>query len=115
MPGGKPDTKFVYLVRSEFGSSEREDEWNEWYDTVHVPDMLSVPGVERAERFAKPDGSGAYVAIYDFASLEVFDEPRYKEVVGWHEWKPDIVNWRRMVLRREEDDETLYGGTSRRK
>lgn len=29
----------------------REDEFNEWYDTVHVPDVLSIPGVVSARRY----------------------------------------------------------------
>jgi hypothetical protein len=31
--------------------------WSEWYDTIHIPDMLSVPGVKAATRY-KLDGAG---------------------------------------------------------
>lgn len=30
---------------------DREDEFNEWYDTTHVPDVLAVPGVVAAQRY----------------------------------------------------------------
>lgn len=29
----------------------REAEFNEWYDTVHVPEVLAVPGVVAARRY----------------------------------------------------------------
>jgi hypothetical protein len=28
----------------------REDEFNEWYDTVHLPEVLAVPGMISAQR-----------------------------------------------------------------
>lgn len=50
----------------------REQEFNDWYDTVHVPDVLAVPGYVRGQRFdAIPDMSGRlpanrFLAIYEF-------------------------------------------------
>ena len=29
----------------------KEREFNEWYDTVHVPEVLGIPGVLSAQRF----------------------------------------------------------------
>ena len=37
-------------------SPELEDEYNEWYDSVHLPDVLAVPGVRSARRFKLADG-----------------------------------------------------------
>jgi len=28
-----------------------EAEWNRWYDTVHLPDALKCPGVQRGRRY----------------------------------------------------------------
>lgn len=30
----------------------KEDEFNEWYDTVHIPELLAVPGMLSATRYA---------------------------------------------------------------
>lgn len=30
----------------------KEDEYNEWYDNVHVPELLAMPGMRSAQRFA---------------------------------------------------------------
>jgi hypothetical protein len=48
----------------------REDEFNDWYDNVHLKDLLAIPGVTSAERFSfAPLGAGdtseyAYLAVY---------------------------------------------------
>lgn len=40
----------LYLVFSN-PAEGREQEFNEWYDNVHVPDVLSMPGMLSAQRF----------------------------------------------------------------
>jgi hypothetical protein len=59
---------------------DRHDEYNEWYDSVHVPDLLRIPGVIAAQRFrAGPpllstvEGSPyGYLSLYE---LETDDLP----------------------------------------
>lgn len=51
---------------------EREDAFNQWYNTEHCPDMLEKGGVASARRF-KPllgDDSCQYMAVYEFESEE---------------------------------------------
>jgi len=47
----------------------REDEYNEWYDNTHIPEVAAVPGVTSATRFnpavADPSGSHGYLALYE--------------------------------------------------
>jgi hypothetical protein len=57
----------------------RENEFNEWYDRRHIPDVLDVPGFVAARRLrlsAAPGMGGApawaYMAVYDIES----DDPR---------------------------------------
>jgi len=49
----------------------REDEYNQWYDEIHVREVLQVPGFVSAQRFrvgAELIGSSPhrYLAIYEF-------------------------------------------------
>ncbi len=49
----------------------REPEFNEWYDRIHVPDILKTPGYVRARRYVNRemrDGRGKYLALYDMES-----------------------------------------------
>ncbi len=43
--------KFVQVVFSN-PVAGREDEFNEWYDNVHIPELLTVPGMLSATRYA---------------------------------------------------------------
>lgn len=42
----------------------REDEFNHWYDTIHIPDMLAVDGIITAQRF-KLSGPGPQMVNRD--------------------------------------------------
>jgi hypothetical protein len=65
--------KHVFLVRTGPSSPERTDEYNHWYDTIHLPDLLNVKGVVGASRYqvASAQQGGAaiagpqYLAIYE--------------------------------------------------
>jgi hypothetical protein len=65
--------KHVFLVRTGPSSPERTDEYNDWYDNVHLPDLLKVKGVVGASRYrvAPAQQGGAaiegpqYLAIYE--------------------------------------------------
>lgn len=44
----------------------REEAFNRWYDEVHLPDVLAVPGMTAARRFTLADGADwRYAAIYE--------------------------------------------------
>jgi hypothetical protein len=49
----------------------REDEYNDWYDHVHLRDVLAVPGFVAAQRFRLTmpmigDLKSRYLAVYEF-------------------------------------------------
>lgn len=55
----------------------REDEFNEWYDNQHIPDLLRVPGVVAAQRFrlsgeqlAKAPHPWRYLAVYEIEGAD---------------------------------------------
>lgn len=63
--------KAVLVVHSRPIEPSREDEFNKWYDEVHIPDVTSVAGVVSGKRFKKPgpsDGGFNYLAIYELDS-----------------------------------------------
>ena len=41
----------LYLVFSN-PIEGKDDEFNEWYDTVHLPEVLATPGIKTAQRFS---------------------------------------------------------------
>jgi hypothetical protein len=62
------DGKFVVLINAAEG---RDDEFNTWYTTQHMPDVLRIPGLRTAQRFQRmerqrtPDQPYKYSAMYD--------------------------------------------------
>lgn len=47
----------------------REDEYNAWYDDVHLPEVLTVSGFVSAQRYVTASTDGAepypYLAVYE--------------------------------------------------
>lgn len=64
--------KGVMIVQSRPVSAGREDEYNEWYSSVHIPEILAVPGFTSARRYKAlgPDGP-VYVAVYDIEADDI--------------------------------------------
>jgi hypothetical protein len=46
--------KFIQIVFSN-PLDGRDDEFNDWYDNVHVPDLLAIPGMVSAQRYGLKD------------------------------------------------------------
>jgi hypothetical protein len=47
----------------------REDEYNAWYDDVHLPEFSGLPGVITGRRFkVAGDGESRYAAIYELST-----------------------------------------------
>jgi hypothetical protein len=67
--------KAVLIVHSRPVEASREDEFNKWYDEVHIPDVTSVSGVVSGRRFKKAGGAGdggyPSLAIYELDSDDV--------------------------------------------
>jgi hypothetical protein len=73
----------IYLVFSKPVSPDRDGEYNEWYDKVHVPDCLKVPGWKSATRYRRSDADGPqqtdplegrqYLTVYDFEAPSLKD------------------------------------------
>ncbi len=69
-----PRHKLVVMTKPVEG---REREYNEWYQKVHLPDVVAIPGVKSAQRFRLklPLGPGVerqpYLAVYDIETDDV--------------------------------------------
>jgi hypothetical protein len=52
----------VFVVRTR-PTDWHDEDFNRWYDEVHVPEVLLVPGFVSARRFRSADGD--YLAVYE--------------------------------------------------
>lgn len=66
--------KWLFIVECNCSNPDREADFNEWYNNIHLPDMLELPAVVRADRYENinPDeGEGKYVALYEIESDDI--------------------------------------------
>jgi hypothetical protein len=67
--------QWLLLVESECRDPGREKEYNDWYDRIHIPDILSgSPGFKNAIRYAlyaPVKGHGKYLAVYEIETADI--------------------------------------------
>ncbi|WP_306320049.1 MULTISPECIES: DUF4286 family protein [unclassified Streptomyces] len=56
--------RYVLHVESRPASPEVEDEFNRWYDEVHIPEVVALDGIVSAVRFTPTAPDGPYIAHY---------------------------------------------------
>jgi hypothetical protein len=67
--------KYLLIVQLDCSDSSREKEFNQWYDEIHLPDMLKVPGLIRATRYVNlnPESNQRpkYVVLYEIETEDI--------------------------------------------
>jgi len=81
-----------------------EEEFNAWYDTEHVPERLSVPGILSAERYVAVEGQPKYLALYECTDERVLQSEAYLKILKpgtpWtRRVTPHFINSSRCVYR----------------
>ena len=72
--------RYLLFGFSDCKDESREEEFNEWYDNMHVPDMLEVEGMIKATRWMsaedKPGQKRKYLAMYELETDDIkkFDD-----------------------------------------
>ncbi|HEV8678422.1 MAG TPA: hypothetical protein VGQ90_03520 [Stellaceae bacterium] len=61
---------------------EAENEFNEWYNSEHLPALAGVPGVLCARRYRGSGATQRYAAIYHFANPDVPNSAAWKTAGG---------------------------------
>lgn len=60
--------KWLLVVETNCNDAKREAVFNDWYDNIHLPDVLETPGFIRATRYENtdpPEGKGKFLAVYE--------------------------------------------------
>lgn len=81
-----------------------DEEFNDWYDLEHIPQLSSVGGVLTATRWVCADGWPRYLAAYDLAHVDVLKSDSYRQATGanFTPWTRRMLGrvrgWRRLAL-----------------
>jgi hypothetical protein len=81
------------LVAGFDASAAKPDEFNDWYDTEHVPERRAVPGFVNCERWVGVDDPNISIATYDLESLDVLSSPAYRAIAG-----ENLSPWSKRVI-----------------
>jgi hypothetical protein len=105
LPGDQlaPRDAPALLLNAMSVASEHEREFNEWYNTEHIPALAAVPGTLCARRYRGSGAAQRYVALYHLASPDVPDSAAWKEAANtpWTErMRPYFRDHLRIVGRR---------------
>jgi len=73
--------------------ADKEKEFNEWYNKVHVPEIIKCPGFLSARRLCSVQGAGPrYIAIYEIANERVLETPEFNKARGWSQFAPFVID-----------------------
>jgi hypothetical protein len=81
-----------------------DEEFNDWYDLEHTPQISSVTGVIEATRWVCVDGWPRYLAAYDLEHIDVLTSDSYRQATGanFTPWTRRMLGrvrgWRRLAL-----------------
>ena len=101
--------KGILITAMDF-SNVAEDEFNDWYDTEHVPERQRVPGFLVCQRWIGAENPKHSVATYDLESVSVLQGAGYRAIGGENlsPWSKRVTG-RVQRLMRFEGDQTLPG------
>ena len=66
--------KWLTIVGTNCADAARETEFNEWYDKIHLPDVLETPGFVRATRYENTEpseGEAKFLALYEIETDDI--------------------------------------------
>lgn len=90
--------RYLHIVRVDV-DPEVDDEFNRWYDTVHIPALLACPGWLSARRYVVIDGGPKYLAMYEVAGPWAYETAEFQRAKGFGEFEVHVRNFSRMRCR----------------
>jgi hypothetical protein len=93
---------YIYAVTSDIEPA-LEQQFNDWYNSEHVVELLAVPGFLVARRFRAINGNPKYLAVYNLEQPQVLNTYAFQRIRPTHpDSTPDckrmwshVKNWKR--------------------
>lgn len=93
------ETDVISLVTVDIAKS-KEEEFNRWYNDVHVPEVLACPGWLWGARYQALDGEPRYLALYEMESEKAMWTPELQRIKGFDRFWEDLESYRSRMYRR---------------
>jgi hypothetical protein len=85
------------LLNSRNHARVPRDEYDDWYETEHLPERRGVPGFLSAQRWVNVDDPNVSISVYDLEDVAVLSKPGYL-AVGYGNVSP----WTKRISRLSE-------------
>ena len=66
----------IFLVYVDI-DAKHDKEFNDWYTSEHLPELLAVPGILSAARYVAVKGGPKYLAAYELENVGVLKTPAF--------------------------------------
>ncbi len=83
--------KLLMEVRVDI-APEKEDEFNDWYNNVHIPGVVNCTGFISGRRYRSVRGEPRYMALYEIESVDALKSKEFIKERGWYQFEPHIKN-----------------------
>jgi antibiotic biosynthesis monooxygenase (ABM) superfamily enzyme len=80
----------IFLVYTDI-EPQHEEEFNAWYNTEHLPELLSLPGFLDAARYVAYKGVPRYLAVYELENAEALKSAEFQK------WRANPSPWSRRI------------------
>ena len=94
-------------------TSVMEEEFDDWYDLEHLPQMRAVPGIDTATRFVAIEGWPRYLAVYDLKDFAVLRSAAYRSMTGagFTAWSrrnlSRVKGWQRLTFKQQSPGDVI--------
>jgi hypothetical protein len=101
--GGQPESRWALFVGIDVEPAW-DEEFNDWYDTEHLPLLTGVQGVVRSRRYVRTAGSAGCRELARYVTVFDLTDPGAPESDNWHAgvstpWCRRIFRVRRLMWR----------------
>ena len=69
----------IVLVYTDLADDRHTEEFNTLYDTRHLPQLMTIPGILDAARYVAVKGGPKYLAVYELENADVIRSEAFLE------------------------------------
>ncbi len=77
-----PLPEWMMIVAGDVDEEVIED-WNRWYDEVHLPEIVECPGFVRATRLVGAEEPTAFITVYELDSGDAMQSEEFAGARGF--------------------------------
>jgi hypothetical protein len=94
-------SEWVMAVTGSTDPSVDRAAFDDWYDTVHLPEVASCPGFRRGTRYETPeDVEHGFLTLYDVDGPEALESEEFLRRRGWGPFTGRVSFTTRVLRRR---------------